>query len=156
MSGNNYKFLSDEDDSQIKEEHVEESKPSYTINPRHLSHHVSQNYLAKYAMERLNRCDKDVHFPVPMHVIINFIEEKYQKKALATELTFAMIELCLKVPIQLDLEVEGFKIDINEANIEYNSHCFVNAFMILSDLLKAGIIKPEMLRDDVRIKKNIS
>jgi hypothetical protein len=68
-----------------------------------------------------------------------------------------MIELCLNLPIQLDVVVNGHVIDLNDKKtlIIFRDKCFVNAVTIIMDLLASGFLSESELRMDKKIIEDI-
>lgn len=109
---------------------------------------TNTNVHAAYAHYRIVKSDDEIHWPLLMMKINHYINSSnYPRKTLFTELTIPMIELCLNVPIQVDLIRNGEAIKLgNPGIINYDDKCFENAIEIIIDLLNLNIITKEDLR----------
>lgn len=108
---------------------------------------TNSNVHAAYAMIRIKNSDGLAKWSPKMLEIKHYIDTKYDRKILCTELTFPMMELCLNLPIQYDVIRGNTKISLNNPDsINYEDKCFENAIEIISDLYNRGIIKKEELR----------
>jgi hypothetical protein len=138
---------------------------------------ATDNCLHKYAIDRIEGAQNNtIYWPPIMLKIFWYLQTgnipgrqgphiPYQRTNLLNERNYAMLELLLKVPIQLRIVYsEGYKLpsgtyvapitlDLNDTNqegycttIDPNSLSFIEAKEILKDLLLTGIIQHSELR----------
>lgn len=109
------------------------------------------NCLHAYAIARMKGAeDNSLPWPPLLLLIIKHLNTKYHRKELNTERNLAMLELLLKVPIQLKIIHSGGTIDLNEdESLDYNGMSFVEAIEILKDLLRDGLISRGCIRNSV-------
>lgn len=107
-----------------------------------------------YAIHRLNKTEDLMRWPIEMRVHFDYLEKNFERKALLTEFNYAMMELCLNVPIQAMLVRDGEKIDLEKPGINnYEDKCFVGAIEIINFLYQKQRIKDEDLRIPIEILK---
>ena len=109
---------------------------------------TNTNVHVAYAILRIKKSNY-LRWPPRILEIKDYIDKKYERKTLCTELTLPLIELALNLPIQLDL-LRGnppVRISLEDPNaINYEDQTFENVIEILGDLLKRGIISENELR----------
>lgn len=109
---------------------------------------------AAYAIHRLNKTEDLMRWPIEMRVHFDYLEKNFERKALLTEFNYAMMELCLNVPIQAMLVRDGKKIDLEDPNVNnYEDRCFVGAIEIINFLYQKQRVKDEDLRIPIEILK---
>lgn len=107
---------------------------------------------ATYAIHRLNKTEDLMRWPIEMRDHFDYLEKNFERKALLTEFNYAMMELCLNVPIQAMLVREGKKIDLENSNVNnYEDRCFVGAIEIINFLYQKQKIKDSDLRIPIEI-----
>lgn len=110
-----------------------------------------------YAIHRLKKTEDLMRWPIEMHVHFDYLEKNFERKALLTEFNYAMMELCLNVPIQAMLVRDGKKIDLEDPNSNnFEDKCFVGAIEIINFLYQKQRIKDDDLRIPLEILKKRS
>jgi hypothetical protein len=110
--------------------------------------------LHKYAIGRLEGAqDETLPWPPLMLAVISYLNKTYTRRELVTERNIAMLELLLKVPIQLRIKRgNNITLDLNNnASLDFSGVSFPQSLEILRDLIGAGIVKKE----DVRVPENV-
>ena len=107
--------------------------------------------LHAYAIERMKGAeDYSIPWPPLMLIVLNHLNKKYKRRELVTERNIPMLELLLKVPIQLKIERHRTMIDLNDdKTLDFAGMSFVEALEMLRDLLRDKIIKNEHIRNNV-------
>lgn len=148
-----YECVSEIDDDNIQEKYVQEKREMQLVkNKNHISMAITSLSLANYAITRMKNSDQVTRWPPRMLEIISYVNTKYPRKTLFTELTIAMIELCLKLPIQWNFNIDGHLVDLNkEGCIIFEDKSFVNAITIIIDLLDCNFLSYDELRLDRKI-----
>lgn len=122
------------------------------MNKNYISMGITSHVLCGYAIERIKESELRAKWPPRMLEIIEYTTEVYEKKIIVKEMTLVMIELCLKVPIQLNLVIGGHVIDLNkEGYIIYTDKCFAEAITVIIDLLDRDFLSYDELRIDRKI-----
>lgn len=120
------------------------------VNRDHIASHLGSLNIGGYAGARIEKSDSEIRFPVKILKVIKDVNDRYERKTLLSELTLVALELCLNVPRQMKMKVEGYTLDMNtEVTIIYEDKSFCNAIEIIKDLLKAGTLVEEDVRPEV-------
>jgi hypothetical protein len=107
--------------------------------------------LHKYAIARMEGAENtSLPWPPLMLVVLDYLNKKYKRRELVTERNITMLELMLRVPIQLRIRRAGSGdtgIDLNDdASLDYTGMSFVESLEILRDLLEANVITRKHIR----------
>ncbi len=117
---------------------------------------ATTNCLHAYAIARMKGAeDYSIPWPPLMLIVLNYLNNKYERRELVTERNIAMLELLLKVPIQLKIEhgiIDKYIIDLNDDNsIDFSGMSFVEAIEIAKNLIQKKTIKIENIRTPVHL-----
>lgn len=110
--------------------------------------------LHKYAIARMEGAQNEsLPWPPLMLVILSYLNKRYSRRELVTERNIAMLELLLRVPIQLLIKRgEDEVLDLNEdRSLDYSGMSFSQSLEILRDLIEADVVKLE----DVRVPSSV-
>lgn len=138
----------------INKKHQEKIQNASRNRKLYAIHKTSTTLLAAYASRRLKDSDIRLNWPLEMAKIINYLNKKYDRTTLVTELTLVMLELCLKkAPIQLSWDRgDGDILDLETPGvIDYEDRCFDSAIEIIIDLIENGIISSDPEKNELRI-----
>lgn len=109
--------------------------------------------LHMYAIARMEGAQTGfLPWPPLMLVVIQYLYRSYRRPDLVTERNIAMLELLLRVPIQLRIKRAGCNgveelLDLNDKNtLDYSGMSFSQSIEILRDLLTSDVIAPSDLR----------
>lgn len=88
-----------------------------------------------------------------MLAVISYLCKRYNRRELVTERNLAMLELLLKVPIQLRIKrSDGESIDLNDdKSLDFRGMSFAQSLEILRDLISEGQVRADETRvpDDI-------
>ena len=144
------KFLSEKEvKKSINDSHRIHEEKLEKIRRKHQVRFTSSKTLAAYATFRLQKSDTDLNWPLEMLKILDYLNNKYERKALVKELTIAMLELCLKkAPIQVScVNEDGTEINMDEPGfIDFECSAMDSAIEVLLDLIDRGIVQEDELR----------
>ena len=110
--------------------------------------------LHKYAIGRMEGAqDESLPWPPLMLAVISYLCKRYNRRELVTERNLAMLELLLKVPIQLRIKrSDGESIDLNDdKSLDFRGMSFAQSLEILRDLISEGQVRADETRvpDDI-------
>ena len=140
------------------DEHNEKLDRIVRKRKRYAVNYTSSTFLAAYANVRLEQSDVQLNWPLEMEIITNYLYKKYERQTLVTELSLAMLELCLKkVPIQISWDRgNGDILDLDKPGvINFEDKCMESAIEILIDLIDSGIVSENPEKNDLRIPVEI-
>lgn len=117
---------------------------------------ATTNCLHTYAINRMKGAeDYSIPWPPLMLIVLHHLNKRYKRRELVTERNIAMLELLLRVPIQLKIEYGGASrgdIDLNkDESLDFSGMSFVEALELLRDLLRDNVIKQENVRASVSV-----
>lgn len=104
--------------------------------------------LHKYAIERMLGAENgSLPWPPLMLVIFEHLNNRYPRTELVTERNKAMLELLLKLPIQLLIKRGDEYLDLNNNDLlDFTNMSFVQSLEMLHDLVDAGIVQTQEIR----------
>jgi hypothetical protein len=104
--------------------------------------------LHKYAIVRMDFAEKELlSWPPLMLVVLSYLNNRYERRELVTERNIAMLELLLKVPIQLSIKRGDMILDLNkDETLDFTNVSFTQSLEILNDLVKKDVVKEEEIR----------
>jgi hypothetical protein len=114
--------------------------------------------LHTYAIDRMKGAENySIPWPPLMLIVLHHLNRRYKRRELVTERNIAMLELLLRVPIQLKIEHGGSSrggrkeyIDLNrDESLDFTGVSFVESLELLQDLLRDKVIKQEHIRASV-------
>jgi len=110
--------------------------------------------LHKYAIVRMEGAENNsLPWPPLMLVVLAHLNRNYKRRELVTERNIAMLELTLRVPIQLRIkriETGEANVDLNnDESLDYTGMSFAESLEMLRDLLAANVIKRNQIRTSV-------
>ena len=157
MSDSEQSYESDQDDREepLEERHTEENtymnKEAFLFP---ISPVATDTCLYGYAIARVKGAENENQLPWHpiMLPILAFLQEKYERPNLVTELSLAMLELLLNVPVQIKIRYgnDGDELRLGDPNVlNFNAQPFDKSLIIMKDLLKLGFVKREQLRTGV-------
>jgi len=111
--------------------------------------------LHRYAIARMEGAgNNSLPWPPLMLAILTYLNRDYKRRELITERNICMLELLVKVPIQLRIRRIGNGdqgIDLNhDETLDFTGMSFVESLEIVRDLLVSNIITQEHIRDSAR------